>query len=167
MAKAKQSAPITAANMPVTLNTGDGLVLGASPSTLAPSGVKLAGSGVTLDGAPKQADADITDVDIEQVALDEANEVLAGFKERASRETQRYEDATDSEFWIALCFQTRAQKEEFLEKLGLLELGDKYLDGMAVAEVLGVKLESPIPPMPQIRIDQKLVQLATKLVRGG
>ncbi len=93
-------------------------------------------------------------------SLSEMSEVLTGFRERAQAEQQRYWDAVDSEYWVALCFQTREQKEEFLQKLSLLPLGDKYLDGMAVAQVLGITLEARVPPMPQTRLgDQTWIRL--------
>lgn len=87
--------------------------------------------------------------------------VLDGFKERSKRENQRFLDATDSEYWVAFCFQTREQKEEFLAKLKLLELGDKYIDGMEAAKVMGVNLNSRIPEMPKHRpFDREYVDIA-------
>ncbi len=114
-------------------------------------------SGLTPNVDEEETTIEITDA--EQIALDEVNEVLAGFRSRARNENVRFEQATDSEYWVALCFQTRQQKEEFLTKLGLLELGDKYLDGMAVADKLGITLESPVPPMPNLREDGTLLGL--------
>ncbi len=98
-------------------------------------------------------------------AAEEVSELLKGFRERAAREQTRYEDATDSEYWVAVCFQTREQKDEFLQKSGLLSLGDKYLDGLKVARKLGISIESPTPPMPKLRIDRRLAQLAVPFVR--
>ena len=70
----------------------------------------------------------------------ETSALLAGMKERNQAEQKRIIDATDSEYWFALCFHTRAEKEAFLKALGWIDLGDKYLDGTAVAERLGVDL---------------------------
>ena len=67
---------------------------------------------------------------VEVEAEEEVSEVLQGFKQRAEREDQRFWDAVDSEYWVCFCFQTRDQKEEFLKKLGLFEMGDKYIDGI-------------------------------------
>ena len=72
----------------------------------------------------------------------ELSGVMQGFKARQEAEAKRRTEATDSEFWCALCFETRAQKEEFLRKLGVLAHGDKYLDGRLVAEKLGIVLEN-------------------------
>lgn len=98
--------------------------------------------------------------DVEAVALQEASEVLTAFRSAASREDQRFLDATDSEYWVAVCFQTREQKEEFLRKARIEHLGDKYLDGMKVAQVMGIELTSRVPAMPNLRIDRRLVELA-------
>lgn len=75
---------------------------------------------------------------------------FAAFKERAQNENARLLDATDSEFWFSVCFQTREQKEEFLKKAGLFDIGDKYIDGLKVAAKMGINLESPVPPNRKI-----------------
>jgi hypothetical protein len=98
--------------------------------------------------------------DVEAEAVAEMSDLLAGFKGRARQEDQRVERAVDSEYWFCLCFQTRQMKEEFLDKLHLKSLGDKYLDGMEVAKVLGIKLESPVPPMPKTRGADDLAALS-------
>ncbi len=87
---------------------------------------------------------------LEEGIADDMSGILTAFKERAQDENARLLDATDSEFWFAVCFQTREQKEEFLKKMGLLDIGDKYLDGLKVAAKLGIKLESPVPPARKI-----------------
>lgn len=46
----------------------------------------------------------------------------------------------DTEHWICISFIDRDEKEAFLRALGLLDLGDKYLDGAAVARRLQVAL---------------------------
>lgn len=66
----------------------------------------------------------------------ETSATLEAFKEREREESKRFQDATDSEYWVALVFATRADKEAFLREHGLARLGDKYLNGYEVAEVL-------------------------------
>ena len=101
---------------------------------------------------------------VEEDAKAEVNEVLDGFKQRAQREDQRFWDAVDSEFWVAFCFQTREQKEEFLTKLKLMDLGDKYLDGMEAARVMGVTLESRVPINSEPRsFDREFLNIAMDL----
>lgn len=72
---------------------------------------------------------------------------LEALQERSRREKAVYWDAVDSEFWVALCFHTRLHKEAFLRHAHLTELGDKYLDGQKVAEVLGIPMPPPPPPV--------------------
>lgn len=88
--------------------------------------------------------------ELEKEAAKESNEILDKFRQRANDENARLLDATDSEFWVAMCFQTREQKEEFLRKAHLIQYGDKYLDGMKVAEEMGIKLETEVPPVRKI-----------------
>lgn len=64
-----------------------------------------------------------------------------GYRDRAKAESNRFKRATDSEYWVAVCFTTREEKEAFLERSGLADLGDKYLDGHDVAHRLGVDLD--------------------------
>lgn len=122
-------------------------------------------AGLTLDGSESLL-LETDQPPAEEVALAEIEELQAGFKARAQREDQRFEDATDSEFWVALCFQTRAQKDEFLRKAGWLEIGEKYLDGMLVALKLGISLDSRVPPLPHHNIDRRLLAL-TECPREG
>lgn len=123
----------------------------------------LGGDDFTLDNGEPEGRSDLSDVSIEAVAEGEINEVLAGFKDRAKQEAARHEYAVEAEYWFCLYFQTIDQKEEFLRKIGWDELGDKYIDGMAAADAVGIELESFIPPMPQIRIDGKLAALAQNI----
>lgn len=65
-----------------------------------------------------------------------------GFRDRAKREAERFRLATDSEYWLAVCFKTREDKEKFLRNAKLLGIGDKYMDGYAVAQALGVPMDN-------------------------
>lgn len=77
------------------------------------------------------------------LAEDTATEFTAleqGYRNRAKAEADRFKRATDSEYWIAVCFTTRAEKETFLRAANLTDLGDKYLDGHEVARRLDINL---------------------------
>lgn len=67
---------------------------------------------------------------------EETSKTLEEFKAREQKEAQRFQDATDSEYWVALVFLNRADKEAFLAEHGLDAIGDKYLNGYEVADVL-------------------------------
>lgn len=78
---------------------------------------------------------------VEHDAAAEFSALLDGFKQRKKAEDARYKAAVDSEFWVAVCFQSRAEKEKFLRALNLIQLGDKYIDGRKAAQLLGVDLK--------------------------
>lgn len=78
------------------------------------------------------------------LAQDAAAEFTAleqGYRDRAKAEADRFKRATDSEYWVAVCFTTREEKEAFLRAAGLAHLGDKYLDGRQVAAALDVDID--------------------------
>ncbi len=79
--------------------------------------------------------------DLPEDSRKELNALQQGFRDRAKREAERFRLATDSEYWIAVCFKTREDKEKFLRNAKLLPIGDKYMDGYAVARALGVPME--------------------------
>lgn len=79
----------------------------------------------------------------DDLAVDTAAEFTAledSYRNRAKIEANRFKRATDSEYWFAVCFTTREEKEAFLRAAGLEHLGDKYLDGRAVANSLDIDL---------------------------
>lgn len=100
---------------------------------------------------------------IEAESAEEISEALKAFRDAAAAADRRFMDNTDSEYWFCVGFQNRAQKEEFLKKLGLFDHGDKYLDGVYVAQKLGITLETPTPQMPRFGHDVKLARLAPDL----
>jgi len=112
------------------------------------------------DETPKSDTERLGVTEMEKMAASEISEVLKGFIGRGVREEQRFWDAVDSEYWFAVCFQTREQKDEFLEKSKMVELGDKYIDGMALARMLGIKLVSRVPDMPRPKVDTDYAEMA-------
>ena len=88
--------------------------------------------------------------------------VELAFKARAEAERQRVDDAVDAEYWCCLVFQSRAQKEEFLTKVGADPgvFGDKYIDGESFANLVNVDL-APCERRynMQPRLDAKLQEL--------
>ncbi len=89
----------------------------------------------------------------------ELTELQSAFQKRAKREDARFLEAVDTEYWLAVCFQTREQKEEFLRKLKLSGLGDKYLDGRRVAKKLGVSISAPGPAWREKKANKRLTDL--------
>lgn len=109
------------------------------------------GSGFTMGGGFAKGGAEIDDplADVEyaenDLAGNAAKELTAlqqGMADRAKKERERFVQATDSEFWFAVCFKSRADKEAFLSSIRVHKhvLGDKYLDGYKLAKILGVDM---------------------------
>lgn len=87
------------------------------------------------------------------------NEVQKSFRERIKMENERFQNTTDSEYWFAVCFQTREQKEAFLKAMNLFLIGDKYLDGVEVAKQLGINIPAAnINYLPNGKVDKDFVK---------
>jgi hypothetical protein len=68
-----------------------------------------------------------------------------------------------AEYWFAVAFESRAQKEAFLAAVGGHPLGDKCLDGCELAEGLGLELPEASVPYVTEDSDPKLNKLALPL----
>lgn len=100
----------------------------------------------------------------EEVAVKETSAVLQAFIARSKAEQERYLLATDSEYWVGLCFQTREQKEHFLREAKLLQAGDKYIDGALLAKKMGIELPSAaVPYNVSAKVDAKYAALVRDL----
>ena len=100
----------------------------------------------------------------EEVALKETSAVLAAFIARSKAEQERFLLATDSEYWVGLCFQTREQKEHFLREAKLLQAGDKYIDGALLAKRMGITLPpAAVPYNVSAKVDAKYAALVRDL----
>jgi hypothetical protein len=100
------------------------------------------GAGVAFGSGPKFAAAPDPLAAVEytgDLAADSGAELSAmqsAYRDRAKAEADRFTRATDSEFWFAVCFTSREEKEAFLQEFGLIRLGDKYIDGRDAAKTL-------------------------------
>jgi hypothetical protein len=99
--------------------------------------------------------------DLETDAQAEVSAVLSGFQDRARQEQARFELATDTEFWFSVYFQSREQKEAFLKALEWLTSGDKYLNGLELAEAMGIELPKVSLPKPR-PFNRKLLNLVKR-----
>lgn len=83
---------------------------------------------------------------VEDDAVREADAVKSGFKERAAREQKRFEDATGTEFYAVICFQTEEQKEAVLDSMGIPRRGrkhfQKYIDARVFVKALNRLIEA-------------------------
>ena len=70
--------------------------------------------------------------------------------------------AVDSEYWVAICFQSRAQKEAFIKGMGLSLYGDKYLDGARIASKFGIVLPTALASKPLKKLDSGLADMVAE-----
>lgn len=103
------------------------------------------------------------DVEIDSAA--EMSALKSGFIERANRENERREKATDSEYWCCLCFQSREQVEAFLRATGWGPAAAKYIDGQRVAASMGIDLPIEDALTDRVRISPDWADLSLP-VRG-
>ncbi|GAA2658006.1 MULTISPECIES: hypothetical protein [Actinosynnema] len=66
-----------------------------------------------------------------------------GFRARAKREEERYRNATDSEYWAAVCFRTAGDLAAFLDAVGVVPVDGRWVHGDELARALGVTYEVP------------------------
>lgn len=135
---------------------------------------------LTTEGIPSPlADVDygegeIKDRDLTRVAKNEEGAVLTALKASEKADKRRFEVAVDSEFWFAVYFQSRAQKEAFLTAMSWLiydkEFGGKYLNGLQLADHQGIILPTEIL-QSKVRRSGRLAPLAEDLgkikINGG
>ena len=96
------------------------------------------GGGFELDGFDDFA-ADGGEPRAEKKSVEKkVAEIKTGFMARANTDQKRLDLVTDSEFWCCLCFETREQKNAFLEATGFGEADDKYVDGRVAARKMGL-----------------------------
>ena len=111
-------------------------------------------------GTPDPLDAMTYTGNPEKDATAEMSEALRAIIEQKRAMREVYRTTTDPEFWFAVCFQSREQKDEFLRLAGWDNFGDKYIDGLRVAEALHIPIE-PISVAPLGK------RLAPKFTRGA
>jgi hypothetical protein len=97
-------------------------------------------------------------------ALKEAFQNPSGHKRNFATINRERQLRNDSEYWVAVCFQSRSQKEEFLRNAGVpADEGDKYLDGVMLAKKLSIPLTKEVfPPQKQGNIDHVWAGMARK-----
>lgn len=94
--------------------------------------------------------ADLSDTgDIEENADIEVDITLAELLAARRSQKELYRVTNGDEFWFAVCFQSQAQKDDFLHLTGWADLGDKYLDGLKVSARLGVPVEPILLERPK------------------
>lgn len=87
------------------------------------------------------------------------NEQFAAIHAGRKQQAQAIELANDTEYWFAMYFQSREQKEVFLQAMNWFSHGDKYIDGQFAAKIMGIELPPRPAPYKAGRLDKKLMEL--------
>lgn len=113
---------------------------GKGPGAKAGNGMNFSGQAFTKPEQDPLADVEYSG-NLQEDSRAELTALQQAYRQRAKAEASRFRAATDSEYWVALCFTSRGEKETFLAQAGLIHLGDKYIDGRAASRILNVKLD--------------------------
>lgn len=110
--------------------------------------------------------ADIDAPSIDQQASEELQRLPNAFEARLRDQRKKVADIGDSEFWTTIVFDSREQRDAFLTHFGVLDLGDKFVDGVLLAERIGVKLPPTVPIPSTIRVSSRLADLSAPLPKS-
>lgn len=80
-------------------------------------------------------------------------------KEWQKRLHEQMQTTCDSAFWVALCFETREQKNAFWKAMNMpYNCSQQYVDGVAVAKAMGIELPglNQFPYKAEARPDKRL-----------
>lgn len=83
---------------------------------------------------------DSREEEIIETAVQESERELTEFQKALKAENASYALRNDSNYWACLWFDTREQKEAFLNAMGWMQFGNKYLDGQEIAKEMGIRL---------------------------
>lgn len=87
---------------------------------------------------------------LEAEGLEAVGDIEKSFRERMKQENSRFRDMCDTEYWFCVCFTSREQRNEFLEKIGIdPEL--KYIDGREMAKAYRKSIKTPDLEFAQTR----------------
>jgi hypothetical protein len=98
--------------------------------------------GISLDDSDNPLEEIEYINNLEEDSKAELTALQKAIKDQQRNYAAKMKDILDSEYWVAVCFQTRAQKEAFLTAIGLILDGDKYVNGLSLAKKMGINLPS-------------------------
>lgn len=97
----------------------------------------------------------------EEKHRDTVETIRTEFMKRSDADKARFEAATDSEFWVAVCFQSRAQKEAFIDAVNWpgVDRDTRYVDGVRLAKALDLPIQAETFRPPAEKPNQSMVDL--------
>lgn len=97
---------------------------------------------------------------VEKDALDELKEVSKLSIDRKN-ESKTFNNNVNANYFTCLIFNTQEQLDEFIQKVGIICEDRQYINGLELAQKLGINIESPSRMAPKkFKISSKLVDLS-------
>lgn len=114
--------------------------------------------------AIKTFDYENTVADYETDAAEEMAAVKAAFRQNAKKEMDSRDDYMDVDFYTTIIFSNKAQRQAFLQGLGL-DLDDntdtRFINGLILAKILGIELPlSSRQPPEKFKVSKDIMKLA-------
>jgi hypothetical protein len=101
------------------------------------------------DGDPL-AGVDYDENDLEASADREMTELVRQIKADKQAKHERFRIGRDPDYYVLVCFQSRDQRNEFLQKSGWAPENTQFVNGLDVCRRLGVDVKPiPLEPLPQ------------------
>jgi hypothetical protein len=89
-----------------------------------------------------------------------ARQITESFRKIRERKDALFSDIMDADYYLVLCFQSEKQCAEWARKAGMPER-DRYIDGLDLAERMGIKIEAPtMPRQKPFRIQERWRSIA-------
>lgn len=105
-------------------------------------------------------------LEVEAQSLELVSDTKRMMDAERAKTKMNVEDNGDANFFTCIIFQSKAQRNEFLEKIGatkLQEAGGQYVDGLRLAKLLGVQIDAPTPQRRVSKGSKRLAGLALSM----
>ena len=100
------------------------------------------------EAQPEEQEEPIGMEAVEEGFKEELDAALVAFMDRRKKETKRFADIVDSNFYFCVCFSNQEQMLEFCEKFGL-NPDLRYYDGREIAKAFKKALVTPDSSIPK------------------
>jgi hypothetical protein len=90
---------------------------------------------------------------LEGDADEEVSAALQAVLDERSGRRDAYRVTNDQNYYCVLCFQSEGQKKEFLDRAGWSGLGERLIDGLRLARLMGVDIDPINLPLSEFSRD--------------
>ena len=96
-------------------------------------------------GVPFDVDAD--SLGLQADSDEEMGAALQSVVNERKQNEDMYRVVNDHDYYVLVCFQSNAQKLDFLKRAGWLRFGKRFIDGLKLAEFLNIAVKRIDLPM--------------------